>query len=98
MSLIEVVDFFGFLFILIAAFTITSKYVVKPKVRIFAFSCYLIACFFLATLGMLNGLGWFIAQQIILMGINVRGMYYAVKDLKLLNAVKELKFGEPSRH
>ena len=82
MSLIEIVDFFGFLFILIAAFTITSKYVINPKVRLFAFSCYLIACFFLATLGMLNGLGWFISQQIVLMGINIRGLYYARRELK----------------
>ena len=81
-SIVEIVDFFGFFFILIAAFTISSKYVINPKVRLFAFSSYLVACFFLATLGFLVGTPWFIAQQIVLTFINIRGIYYALKDIK----------------
>jgi len=84
LDIIAIVDFLGFLFILIAAFTISSKFVVNSKVRLFSFSCYLIACFFLITWGSLvRGWDtWFSLQQIILIGINVRGIYYARRDLK----------------
>lgn len=81
--IIDIVDFLGFLFILIAAFTITSKYVIKPKVRLFAFSCYMVACFFLISWGLLtSGLTWFIGQQIVLIGINTRGLCRAIKEIK----------------
>lgn len=82
MNIVDIVSFFGFLFIVIAAFTISSKYVIYPKVRLFVFSCYLIACFFLATLGIMYTDLWLIAQQVLLMGINVRGIYRALKEIK----------------
>jgi len=88
-NIVDIVDFFGFLFILIAAFTISSKYAGKAKVRLFVFSSYLIACFFLAALGVLVGTKWFIAQQIILMFINVRGIYRALIDMGKVKPMKE---------
>lgn len=91
--IIIILDFLGFLFILLAAFTISSKFVVNPKARLFAFTCYSIACFFLITWsGLANGwITWFTPQQIILMGINVRGIRRAIKELKLYNDIEELK-------
>lgn len=73
--LIEIVDFFGFFFVLLAAFTISSKYVIHPKVRLFAFFSYLTACFFLIVWGsFVHGwYTWFSLQQLVLMAINVRG-------------------------
>ena len=79
----QIISFLSFVFIMLAAFTISSKYVVNPRVRLFAFSSYLVACFFLATMGIMNVDAWFIAQQIILMGINVRGLYRAIKEIRL---------------
>ena len=80
--IIDIVDWLGFVFILIAAFTITSKFVARPKVRIFAFSSYLLACLFLGILGTLSGLPGLVAQQIVLVGINISGLYRAIKDMK----------------
>lgn len=89
-SIITIVDFLGFLFILIAAFTISSKYVVYPKVRLFAFSCYMAACFFLITWGLLTTeLTMFIWQQVVLIGINVKGIWRAVKELKGMKKEKD---------
>ena len=91
--IIAIIDFLGFLFILIAAFTISSKFVVNPKSRLFAFTCYSIACFFLITWGSLvqGWYTWFSLQQIILFFINIRGIINARKQLKLYNATEELK-------
>ncbi len=84
MGLLEIVDFLGFIFILIAAFLISSKYVKNPKVRIITFISYFIACFFLITWGwMMSGnlFTWFTLQQTVLVFINLRGIYHAVKEL-----------------
>ena len=79
----DIVSFFSFVFIMIAAFTVSSKYVSNPKVRLLVFTSYLIACFFLTTMGIMNVDPWFIAQQVILTGINLRGIRRAIKDIKL---------------
>ncbi len=66
MSLLQIVDFLSFLFILIAAFLISSKYVANPKVRVVVFTSYFIACFFLIAWGwMASGdlFTWFTLQQ-----------------------------------
>ncbi len=82
-----ILDFFGFIFIMFAAFTISSKTVnVNAKLRLFAFSSYLVACFFLILWGWSFGgtlFTLFTLQQLVLTGINVRGMYYAIKTIKL---------------
>ena len=90
--IIAIIDFLGFLFILIAAFTISSKFVVNPKSRLFAFTCYSIACFFLITWGSLvqGWYTWFSLQQIILFFINIRGIINAMRDLKNLEEKKGL--------
>ncbi len=84
MSLLQIVDFLGFMFILIAAFLISSKYVANPKVRIIVFNSYFIACFFLITWGWMasgNLFTWFTLQQTVLMFINIRGIYIATKEI-----------------
>jgi len=72
------------MFILIAAFLVSSKYVANPKVRVFVFTSYFIACFFLIAVGCLSTpiLWWLISQNTVLVFINIRGIYRAVKDLK----------------
>ena len=81
--IVDIVDFLGFLFILLAAFSISSnKANISPKLRLFAFSSYLIACFFLIALGFMVGTAWFIAQQIVLVGINIRGIYNSIRDVQ----------------
>ena len=92
--------FLGTIAILIAAFTISSKKAINPKVRIFAFTSYIGACIFMGIMGALanNPDGyWLVIQQVVLFGINIRGIINARKQLKLLNFVKELKFGEKDR-
>lgn len=82
--LLEIIDFLGFMFILIAAFLISSKYVANPKVRVVVFTSYFIACFFLIAWGwMASGdlFTWFTLQQTVLTFLNVRGIYLAVKEL-----------------
>ena len=80
----QIFSLLGTISIFLAAFTITSKKAINPKVRIFAFSCYMAACLFLALFGMaLIPIDWFIViQQVVLSGINIRGMYNAVKELR----------------
>ena len=73
------------MFILIAAFLVSSKYVANPKVRVVVFTSYFIACFFLIAWGWMFGgklFTWFTLQQTVLVFINIRGIYRAVKDLK----------------
>lgn len=85
MGLLEIVDFLGFMFILIAAFLISSKYVTNPKVRVVVFTSYFIACFFLIAWGWMassNLITWFTLQQTILLFINIRGIYLAMKEIK----------------
>ncbi|KKL62995.1 hypothetical protein LCGC14_2179540, partial [marine sediment metagenome] len=86
MGLLEIVDFLGFIFILVAAFLISSKYVTNPKVRMVAFTSYFIACFFLIAWGWMasgNLITWFTLQQTVLIFINIRGIMNAYKDIKL---------------
>ena len=68
--------------ILAAAFVISSKYAIKPKVRMFAFSSYTGACICFIGLGLTINDSWLIIQQIVLLGLNVRGIYNAIKELK----------------
>lgn len=75
----------GTISIFIAAFTITSKKAIRPKVRIFAFIMYTFACIFLGTWGALmhspDG-DWMVIQQVFLTGINIKGIYHAVKEIR----------------
>ena len=85
MGLLEIVDFLGFIFILVAAFLISSKYVANPKVRMVTFISYFIACFFLIAWGWMasgNLITWFTLQQTVLIFINMRGIMNARKDIK----------------
>jgi len=101
--MLVIFSFLGTIAIFIASILISSKKAIKPKVRIWAFSFYILTCIFLGTLGYLMikidpaaGV-WLIIQQVFLFFVNMRGIYHARKQLKLLNAVKELKFGEKNR-
>jgi len=85
MLLIDIFSLLGTISLLIAAFLITSKKVINPKIRILTFSFYLGACLFLTLMGLCMGgfAGlWIIIQQIVLVFINIRGIYYAVKEIK----------------
>ena len=67
--------------ILFAAFVISSKYAIKPKVRIVAFCSYLGACGAFIGLGLTINDWWLIAQQVVLTGLNIRGIYNAIKEM-----------------
>jgi hypothetical protein len=78
---------------MLAAFTVSSKYVVNSKVRLLVFICYLIACFFLITCAGLGDRGWitwFSLQQLILIFINIRGIRRSLKDIGV--SVKDFKY------
>jgi len=101
MDLLYIFSLLGTISIFIAAILISSKYTTRPKVRLLAFSFYIGACIFLGTWGVLmkteDGMIQAI-QQVFLFFINLRGIYNARRDLKQLNYVKGLKFGEKNRH
>lgn len=69
--------------ILFAAFAISSKYATNPKVRIGAFSSYVGACVSFIGLGLTINDWWLIAQQVVLLGLNIRGIYNAIKELRV---------------
>lgn len=97
MSLLGIIDFLGFMFIVIAAFLVSSKYVANPKVRVIVFSSYFIACFFLIIWGCMYGgklITWFTLQQIILIFINIKGIRRARKDIRNSKACITCKFRE----
>lgn len=96
-GLLEIVDFLGFIFILIAAFLISSKYVANPKVRMVTFISYFIACFFLIAWGWMasgNLITWFTLQQTVLIFINIRGITNARKDIKKFEGENKVLDGQ----
>ena len=100
MSLLDVFSLLGTISIFLAAILISSKKAIKPKVRLWAFSFYIGACIFLGTWGaLMNSFDGNVQtiQQVFLFFINLRGIYHARKQLKQLNYVKGLKFGEKDR-
>lgn len=74
-------DMLATIFILMAAFTFSSKFIVKPKVRIVAFSLYIVACINFIIFGAIVDSVWIIIQQIILIGINTRGIISALREI-----------------
>ena len=77
-----VFDLLATIFILLAAFIISSKYVAKPKIRIACFSSYMLACVFFILYAITVSSFWLFIQQLVLICINARGLYYAIKVLK----------------
>ena len=75
-------DLLATIFIIAAAFVMTTKHIIKPKVRIVAFSMYSLACISFILFGLAVGSVWLIIQQLILMGLNIRGFYIAIKELR----------------
>jgi len=100
MSLLDVFSLLGTISIFLAAILISSEKAIKPNIRLWAFSFYIGACFFLGIWGLLmNTFDGNVQaiQQLFLFHINMRGIRNARKQLKQLNYVKGLKFGEKDR-
>ena len=74
-------DLLATIFIIAAAFTMTSKHIAKPKIRMIAFSMYNGACISFILFGLIVSSIWLILQQVILMALNTRGFYIAIKEL-----------------
>ena len=83
--LINIIDWLGTILIIIAAFYISSKKNLEPKIRIKAFSFYIMGCTCLIFLGSLVHTYGLIVQQIILMFFNMRGLIHGIKDLRRIN-------------
>ena len=64
-----------------AAFLISSKHAIKPKVRLWAFSFYIAVCICFGSMGILTGIWGLVVNQTVLFFINCRGIYNAVKEL-----------------
>ena len=97
---LDIFSFLGTICIFLAAILISSRHAIKPKVRLWAFSSYIGTCIFLGTMGVLMNSSagdWMLIQQVFLFFINIRGIINARKQLKQLNYVKGLKFGEKDR-
>ncbi|KKN04741.1 hypothetical protein LCGC14_1094500 [marine sediment metagenome] len=75
-------DLLATIFIIFAAFLMTTKHIIKPKVRIGAFMSYMGACISFMVFGLIVGSLWLIIQQVILSGFNIRGIYIAIKELR----------------
>ena len=75
-------DMLATIFILLAAFVMTTKWIIKPKVRIVAFLFYMGACVSFIVFGIIIGSIWLLIQQLVLSGFNVRGIYIAIKELR----------------
>lgn len=85
MHLFQVFSFLGTVAIFIAAFLISSKKAIRPKVRILAFTAYIGACIFLGIMGAVYPTGpdpWMIIQQVVLFFINLKGIWNARRELK----------------
>lgn len=80
--ILTIVDWLATAFIIIAAFCISSKESINPKVRITAFIFYLLGCTCLIILGSIVHTLGLIVQQIILCGFNIRGLINGVKEWK----------------
>ncbi len=96
MNILDVFSLLGTISIFLAAILVSSKKIIKPKIRIWAFSFYIGACIFLGTWGLLMNSfdgNVQVIQQIFLFFINLRGIYHAVKEIKLYKVVDELKYG-----
>ena len=77
-----------------AAFLISSKHAIKPKVRIWAFSFYIAVCICFASMGFLLGTWGLVLNQTVLFFINIRGIYNAAKELHDSRACITCKFRE----
>ena len=83
--LLYVFSTLGSISIFIAALLISSKYAIKPKIRIWAFTFYIGACIFLGTWAtLMNTFDGYVqlVQQIFLFFINVRGIRNARRELR----------------
>jgi len=85
MDLLKIFSALGTISIFLAAILISSKYAIKPKIRIWAFTFYIGACIFLGTWGALmkteDGM-YQVIQQIFLFFINCRGIRNARRELR----------------
>lgn len=75
-------DLLATIFVILAAFFFSSKYITKPKVRIIAFLLYMGAAISFTIFGFIVGSIWLIIQQLILSVFNIRGIYISIREIK----------------
>ena len=80
--MIEILDFCGTVMVLIAAFTFATKKASNPKIRIKAFLFFLGSNFVWIPMGIMLEIYWFLLTQIILLGINIKGIIVCKKEMK----------------
>lgn len=81
--MIEILDFCGTILVLIAAFIFATKKASKPKIRLIAFSFFLGSNIIWIPMGIIIGIiPFFILTQIILLGINIKGIIVCKKEMK----------------
>ena len=75
-------DMLATIFILLAAFIMSTKYIAKPKVRTIAFMFYMGACVSFVIFGLIINSIWLIIQQLVLAVFNMKGIYIAIKEIR----------------
>ena len=84
--MIEILDWGGTVLILIAAFIFTTKRAAIPKVRLAAICFYIGSGGFWIPYGIIIGIAnvsyGFLLTQIILLAINLKGIYNCTKEMK----------------
>ena len=78
--IVNILDFAGTVMVLTAAYLFSLKKAYKPKIRLIAFSCFLISNTVWIPMGIIVGLPWFLLTQAILVILNTKGIIVCYKE------------------
>lgn len=78
--IVNILDFCGTIMVLTAAYLFSLKKAYKPKIRLIAFSCFLISNMVWIPMGFIVGLPFFLLTQSILVILNTKGIIVCYRE------------------